>query len=181
MSQKRTLGCDLTDNSPAAKIVRLDTSPDAFAETGPFGNTQPGHPSHVCALLAFHDILTILVCNDAFVATIGIATLALLPRLAPQYKDILSLVSEDGRLCAVQSHIDGRPTIPNSKRIDFRDVLNQAEEFIDANDFLQGVFFFLTRRNGYPTSFEAYQKELPLWEAAAGPGGFSIHSPQLNI
>ncbi|KAI9205733.1 uncharacterized protein BJ171DRAFT_567072 [Polychytrium aggregatum] len=159
-----------------SKAGRLD-SPLA-AEPPDLGLQQPSRPAidppqtqtqqhHAASTEAHssldsHDLLTILVCNDAFVEIIDLPTLNKLPRLSRQYTRILSLVADDlwnDKLyihLGIESIFDADGEAYDVDGID-----------IDERAILEGACHFLSRKNHLPRSHEAYQKELSLWWALA--------------
>ncbi|KAI9205922.1 uncharacterized protein BJ171DRAFT_500122 [Polychytrium aggregatum] len=163
MSAKRPLEEHPSDSSSSSdKMARLgDPGPHSDAATDRQDSAISTSTGRICAALASHDILTILVCNESFLTALDATTLVKLPELAPQYKDILSLLSKDGWVRFICSKAAAAPDCG------MHAVLQNLGESIDPMDVLRGIVYFLTRVKGYPRSFEAYQNELPLWWAAA--------------
>ncbi|KAI9203636.1 uncharacterized protein BJ171DRAFT_509150 [Polychytrium aggregatum] len=126
------------------------TEPQAVAMAAA-AQPLPPQPS-AGSSLARYDLICILICNDAFLRTARLSTLVKLPQLARQHRDILSLVSADAWIDRLYDQLGLTDSF-------FEDL----DEPVDRRAVLEGLCSFLTRNNGFPSSFEAYQKELPLW------------------
>ncbi|KAI9203918.1 uncharacterized protein BJ171DRAFT_582687 [Polychytrium aggregatum] len=106
------------------------------------------------ASLSNFDFLPVLVCNDAFLATLDLATLTKLPQLARQYRGVLSLVSNRAWMHQLYRKLKITAAI-----------FTGVDVSIDRRQVLEGMCSFCSRKDGCPRSFEAYQKEMPLWWA----------------
>ncbi|KAI9208409.1 uncharacterized protein BJ171DRAFT_239681 [Polychytrium aggregatum] len=95
-----------------------------------------------------------MVCNDAFLATLDLATLTKLPQLARQYRGVLSLVSNRAWMHQLYRKLKITAAI-----------FTGVDVSIDRRQVLEGMCSFCSRKDGCPRSFEAYQKEMPLWWA----------------
>ncbi|KAI9197245.1 uncharacterized protein BJ171DRAFT_585760 [Polychytrium aggregatum] len=161
-------------NRPSAKKIRRSGA-DSQPASQPAVPARPPGSSRIESSLNHHDLITILVCNSAFIASIDPAVLVTFPDLAPQYENILSLISEAGWAHLTQSHM--RSLKPGKNYSGANGYFNIAKTIatltrgvnasVCRKDLLEGIFHFLMRIDGYPRSFQAYQKELPLWWAAS--------------
>ncbi|KAI9204280.1 uncharacterized protein BJ171DRAFT_506836 [Polychytrium aggregatum] len=139
------------NRSSPVKSARIDSAPADLLHRM---QSQLKHAETQCSLDS-HDLLTILICNEAFVQVVSLPALSRLPCLAKRYAGILSFVGNNQWIDKLYSHLGLTKSIFDSV------------PSIDPRAVLEGVCSFLSRKNDLPRSLEAYQRELQLWWALA--------------
>ncbi|KAI9205544.1 uncharacterized protein BJ171DRAFT_500745 [Polychytrium aggregatum] len=130
--------------------------------SAPLANVpEPGVAERQGALvhssLVEQDLLTVLICNDAFLENIDLTTLSRLPQLAKEHKGILALIPSD-----IWMEYFCRDMGINIDAFKARTVyLEPAHRRL----LLEGCYCFYKRTTDLPPGFSSYQKELALWRA----------------